>query len=688
MIIALLLGFIIFGLAIVIVFINGIKPGLTVFMQDELKSSYHTFSVDLETKNKLITQQLGIQDMHRSLEEMIAQDNQPAICGLLEQSAAASSLSAAYIVSSDGTILYSGAAEKSKDLALDKISFKGNETFNKARQEGLASGISVIDGQVAQLGITKINNQGTHFLVLENVLTSDNTVDYYHDMLGCAFTIFIDDTRIATSITDKDGKRIVGTKLDNEKIYDTVYNNFSNYFGRNLIQGIPYTTIYAPLALDSTADKAIVFIGLPLTIEATMQKSLLISTIPALNICSFLAILAIILLIKVLIMNPLKKAGKAIHNLAQDTEDTDLTYRISIQKNDEIGELCNDIDTFMARQQNLIQELKARQLTLEKIGRTLGNSSQESASAISEILTNIESVHHQSNIQMQTISSTNTEMTNTVQSVSKLDTLIQNQSSGIVESSASIEEMIGNIASVNTSVQKMNDQFKELINVTDNGNTTQESVNQKVIHMSEQSEALVEANSIIEQIASQTNLLAMNAAIEAAHAGESGKGFSVVADEIRKLAETSSAQSHAIAQELKEIEASINDVVSSSQFSKEAFSSVTEKLSDTNKLVTEIGQAMTEQYNASKQILEALHDINSSTADVETTSKQMKEVTVKVSSQMEQLTQIVNTVNGSMDEMSAGAVQIKKSTQGVSDMAFETQDNIKSMDTLITRFKV
>ena len=289
------------------------------------------------------------------------------------------------------------------------------------------------------------------------------------------------------------------------------------------------------------------------------------------SVLTILMIFAFIAGIYIVIIKKLNYVGKSMANLSSG--DADLTMKLPVSGKDEFAELCINVNTFIELLHGMISKLNNAQRSLENIGQNLGANSQESASATTEIMANIESVRRQAQAQSTAVEETSAVLDKSKDSFGELVDNINNQVAGITESSAAIEEMIGNINSVSNSVTKMNDSIKILDTNVNNSNTKIGHVVDKVNEMASQSQMLLQANNMIAQVASQTNLLAMNAAIEAAHAGEAGKGFSVVADEIRKLAETTTAQSKNINVELKEIIDSIQEVVDLAKDSGEAFSS-------------------------------------------------------------------------------------------------------------------
>ncbi|MCQ2588439.1 MAG: methyl-accepting chemotaxis protein [Treponema sp.] len=386
-------------------------------------------------------------------------------------------------------------------------------------------------------------------------------------------------------------------------------------------------------------------------------------------------------------LNPLKKVAGAISEISSGN--ADLTQRITIKRGKrEIIETVDGFNDFVKKLQEIVSSMKNSELRLEQADNNLQNGTQETSSAITQIIANIQSVNNQIQNQAQSVEETAGAVNQIASNIESLERMIQNQSEGVSQASSAVEEMIGNITSVNNSVDIMFNSFKELESNTNAGIRTQADVNDIIKQIEAQSEMLQEANSAIASIASQTNLLAMNAAIEAAHAGESGKGFSVVADEIRKLSETSTNQSKTIGDELNKIQESINSVVTASSEATSIFTSVSTSIQNTDQLVRHIKSAMEEQQVGSKQIIDVLHTMNDSTIEVRSASTEMAEGNKQILVEINKLQDVTSVIRESINEMSVGAEKINQTGISLSDVSSEVTNSINSIKDEIDQFKV
>ena len=477
---------------------------------------------------------------------------------------------------------------------------------------------------------------------------------------------------------------MTGSKIENKFIIDRVLKGEPVSAIIN-VKGEEYVSYYFPIR-DAEGNVLTAFhIGKPMSDVVTIARGIFIPLTILAAVITIVLVGLIILLIYQSILKRLMFVGKSIKTLSSG--DADLTLRIPAKGNNEFSELGADVNAFMEILQTLVKRLNEAQVSLEQIGEELGVNSQETASATSQILANISSVRMQAETQSVAVSETTTVLEQSGESVNELVSLINNQVAGITQASAAITQMIGNICAVSNSIKIMAQSFKVLDSNVNDGNQKLENVGNKVLQMAAQSKMLLEANNMIAQVASQTNLLAMNAAIEAAHAGEAGRGFSVVADEIRKLAETSSAQSKNINTELKEISVSIQDIVNLSTEARSSYDSIVTQLNSTDSIMEQINNAMSEQSAASTQILEALADMKDKSASVNDKSINLQKGIENVQNNMNVVTQVSDVILGSMDEMTAGSQEISTSSQNVSNLAQQTRDNIEIMDNLLKQFK-
>ncbi len=385
-------------------------------------------------------------------------------------------------------------------------------------------------------------------------------------------------------------------------------------------------------------------------------------------------------------IRPLKLVEKSIQNIASGN--ADLTRRIDATANNEIGSIVAGFNEFVDKLQSIISELKRSKDDLAQSGNDLNDSIDTTSGALHKILSDIDSVKNEITSQSASVEETAGAITEISQNIVSLERMIENQSKGVSQASAAVEQMIGNIGSVNKTVELLAQSFSSLEGKSNEGIAKQSQVSEQISLISNQSQMLEDANAAIAGIASQTNLLAMNAAIEAAHAGESGKGFSVVADEIRKLSETSTAQSKTIGDELKKIQKSIQTVVETSKQTADAFLSVTDNIQETNMLVNQIKSAMHEQLSGSREIGDVLHIMNDSTVEVKTASAEMSEGQKAILEEVKHLQDATVSMKDTMYQMETGANSINDTGISLKAIASMVYGTIRKIESQIDQFKV
>ncbi|MGP1577633.1 MAG: methyl-accepting chemotaxis protein [Treponema sp.] len=397
------------------------------------------------------------------------------------------------------------------------------------------------------------------------------------------------------------------------------------------------------------------------------------------------ALLTIILVIRPLI-HSINAISKDLYNIAQG--EGDLTVRLPVKGSDEIANLSESFNQTIAKIGAAIGSIGHHTSLMKEVGDELSTTMVQTAGTVQHISENLDGVKQKTSEQTASVTQTASAIEAIIRTIKHLDNRIAAQSNGVAASSSAIEEMVANIGSITETLEKTDNAIRTLAFATAEGKDTIINSNAVTQKLAEESGALMEASSVIQHIASQTNLLAMNAAIEAAHAGESGKGFAVVADEIRKLAEESSVQGKAITATLKSLSGEIELLSGSSKTVEEKFNAIFTLAEQVKSMSDRLTESMKEQENGSKEVLTAIKDINAVTAEVQAGSAEMLKGGEGISAEIQKLHGLTYSIGDSMNEMSVGAGQINRSIQEVYEITQKNKESIERLAVEVSKFKV
>lgn len=381
------------------------------------------------------------------------------------------------------------------------------------------------------------------------------------------------------------------------------------------------------------------------------------------------------------------RVGAVDVRIRELTEGGDLTRRVELSLFDEIGVLGDGINRFIDALVSLLSSVRGASGSVAAAAGSLAAGAESAESAIGNLKDSAARVREAATKQTEAGSSAGEEITGVAEAARVVADQVADQAGFVEESSASITEMAANIASVTRLTVKADELSAALKSASAEGEAAIRDTTTAIHAVEEASASVTQIVKVIQKISAQTNLLAMNAAIEAAHAGEAGAGFAVVADEVRTLAESSAKSAKEIEALVKDMAAKISGGVRLSDTAADAFHRIATGVTDNDELVRTIAASMEEQQVGANEILTSINSLVEATTRIKDLSQEQKERSARMREAVEGITSSSSLIEEALQDEAGATQSLERVIELIRTETERNRASVEALKTTVARFE-
>ncbi|MBN2651922.1 MAG: bacteriohemerythrin [Spirochaetales bacterium] len=367
--------------------------------------------------------------------------------------------------------------------------------------------------------------------------------------------------------------------------------------------------------------------------------------------------------------------------------DGDLTARLEINSRDSIGRMADRLNTFIENLQSIISEIQKASKRGNLFGKDMNSLSEQSIRSLDTVSKKLEIITYNIKDLNDSINTSSVAVSNISTDIAKLLERVEEQNSAIQSTSAAIEEIAASASNVANITQKRAKSAEGLMELTISGGDKVKDTIKWITSVEDNARNILAMISIINKIATDTNLLAMNASIEAAHAGQAGKGFAVVADEIRKLSDDTRINAKNIADNLKTTLESVESASKVSDESGDLFSKIQTEVDNVSKSFYEINTSMQELNYGENEILQAVSTLNESSHDITRAFDSVKKEAVEIDKTIADVKKLAQNTFGQVLEIETLKDRLNDDVLKTSAIMSKILISMEQTDRILSFFK-